>query len=81
MCFALLLLTITIYSCKKSETPVLKEDATTDISASIIAKIKEIGFTTDGIKESGDYYLVEGDILISNKSLSAVHNAKKNNKC
>jgi len=72
MCLAALALTLSISSCKKSESPVVAPEAKVDVDATTIAKIKEMGFNTDGIKESGDYYVVEGDILISKKSLSAV---------
>jgi hypothetical protein len=77
MGLAVLLLTLSIASCKKSENPVIAPDTIADINPAIVSKIKDMGFATDGIKESGDYYVVEGDILISKKSLSKVKNAEK----
>jgi predicted Zn-dependent protease len=77
MCFALLLVAIGISSCKKSETPIITPDAKVQVDPLAIAKIKEMGFKTDGIKESGAFYVVEGDILISKESLSATKTAKK----
>ncbi|WP_145856198.1 M57 family metalloprotease [Pedobacter suwonensis] len=71
MCLAFLLLTLSIYSCKKSESPVITTDSKAEVASATIAKIKEMGLSTDGIKESGDYYIVEGDILISKVSLSS----------
>lgn len=77
MGLAALLLTLSIYSCKKSEPPVIATESKAEVDATALAKIKEMGFQTDGIKESGDYYVVEGDILISKKSLSTVKNIEK----
>ncbi|GAA4197855.1 hypothetical protein GCM10022289_05700 [Pedobacter jeongneungensis] len=71
------MLTLSIYSCKKSETPVIAPDNKVEVEPNALAKIKELGFATDGIKESGDYYVVEGDILISKKSLTTVKIAEK----
>lgn len=75
MGLAALLLTLSIYSCKKSEPSVTATES--KVESTTLAKIKEMGFQTDGIKESGDYYVVEGDILISKKSLSTVKNIEK----
>lgn len=66
---AVLLLTLTISSCKKSESPTSSQDEKAKIDLSIIAKIKDMGFKTDGIKEFGEYYVVEDDIMIQKKSL------------
>nr|WP_315423024.1 M57 family metalloprotease [uncultured Pedobacter sp.] len=77
MGLAALLLTLSIYSCKKSEPSVIATESKAEVDATALAKIKEMGFQTDGIKESGDYYVVEGDILISKKSLSTVKNIEK----
>ncbi|WP_431292389.1 M57 family metalloprotease [Pedobacter sp. P26] len=77
MGLAALLLTLSIYSCKKSEPSVIATESKAQVDATALAKIKEMGFQTDGIKESGDYYVVEGDILISKKSLSTDKNTEK----
>jgi len=69
MCFSLLL-TLSISSCKKSEAPVVTPETKLEVDATTIAKIKELGFQTQNIKEFGEYYIVEDDIMISKKSLS-----------
>ena len=68
---ALLLLTITVFSCKKSENLTTALDSKVKVDSSIIAKIKALGFQTKGITEFQEYYIVEGDIMISKKSLSS----------
>lgn len=69
MCLALLL-SLGISSCKKSEIPVISPEPKVDVDATTIAQIKEMGFRTDNIKEFGEYYIIEDDIMISKKSLS-----------
>ncbi|QNR85472.1 hypothetical protein H9N25_03035 [Pedobacter riviphilus] len=77
MCLTLVLFTLTIYSCKKSESPVVAPEAKVDIDPTAVARIKEMGFQTDGIKEFGSYYIVEGDILIAKESLAATKTSAK----
>lgn len=77
MCLTLVLFTLTIYSCKKSESPTVAPEAKVDIDPAAVARIKELGFQTDGIKESGDYYIVEGDIRIAKNALNANKNPEK----
>lgn len=77
MCLGLLL-ALGISSCKKSETPVIVDSpAKVEIDATMLAKIKELGFQTDNIRESGDYYVVEGDIRIAKSALSATKSQEK----
>lgn len=66
---AILLAAFIIPGCKKTENNTIANE-TSAIDPSIISKIKELGFQTDGIREFGEYYVVEDDIMISKKSLS-----------
>lgn len=77
MGLAALLLTLSIYSCKKSEPSVIATESKAEVDATALAKIKEMGFQTEGIKEFGDYYVVEDDIMISKESLSATKISRK----
>ncbi|MDB5251051.1 MAG: hypothetical protein JWP27_220 [Flaviaesturariibacter sp.] len=55
---------LTLVSCKKD----VKEDA---ISSETLNQIQSLGFSTDGVKKVGADFLVEGDIMLSQKDLQS----------
>ncbi|HVI44512.1 MAG TPA: M57 family metalloprotease [Chitinophaga sp.] len=61
-------------ACRKDE---VKEDNKDKISQNIISQIKGQGFNTNEIRRVKDGYVVEGDIFLSDKSLSQGANGKK----
>lgn len=59
---------IVISSCSKNNNqPAQKSDA---VSAAVLTKIANLGFSTDEVVKRGDAYLVEGDILLTAANLS-----------
>ena len=62
------LLTIGFISCQKKENP-KTVDTNTEISASAKAKINKLGFSAAGAQKVPGGYLVEGDILLTEKIL------------
>lgn len=69
LCFALVLTALTISSCKKSDPIITSQVDLAEIDPLILAKIKGMGFNTDGIREFGDFYVIEDDIMISKNPL------------
>lgn len=63
---ALLMLAAALPSCKKDANT----ESATAISSDVAARIERLGFSADGAQKVGDEYLVEGDILLSENSLS-----------
>lgn len=72
--YATILLIIVLSSCQKEdiELPISQQLPETsleiDTTSSMYLKIKELGFIIDSIKDIGEYYLVEGDILFPKSS-------------
>jgi len=66
------LATLVIVSCQKTKTAP-EASTTTDISADILAKIKDLGFSTSGVVKDEDGYRVEGDIVLSSDLLSGAN--------
>jgi hypothetical protein len=64
-CIALLALS----SCKKTSNDVVPVDD--GISASVKAKIAALGFSTNGVRQTEDGYLVEGDINLTDELLNS----------
>src|SRR5687768_16430141 len=57
-------------ACKKeTEEIVIQEEISTDV----LAKIKALGFGTGSVQKVEDGYLVEGDILLTDKHLNKSH--------
>ena len=64
----LTLSTFVIISCQKNKTePAV---STSDISVDVLAKIKNLGFSTSGVVKDEDGYRVEGDIVLTNELLN-----------
>ncbi|WP_443944032.1 hypothetical protein ACJVDH_14040 [Pedobacter sp. AW1-32] len=63
-----LALTLIIVSCKKTETNIESTDFS-KVDALVLSKISAMGFDTKNIEVLKDFYLVEGDILLDQKSL------------
>jgi len=59
---------LVIISCQKNKTE--PTAATTDISADVLAKIKNLGFSTTGVIKDEEGYRVEGDIVLTNELLN-----------
>ena len=57
-------------SCQKQSPKTTATDQTT--SADILAKIKALGFGTEGVVKQSNGYLVEGDIVLTNELLNSV---------
>ena len=58
---------MTMTSCKKS----VNEPAAPEISATAIARIQSLGFSSEGVKKVAGGFLVEGDILLSDADLNS----------
>ncbi|WP_443946495.1 M57 family metalloprotease [Pedobacter sp. AW1-32] len=61
-------LILCIFSCRKNNTDTPPEN--TDIPASVLAQISNLGFSTNQVVKTSGGYLVEGDILLTNANLS-----------
>ncbi|HVI47180.1 MAG TPA: M57 family metalloprotease [Chitinophaga sp.] len=61
-------------SCRKDQT---EEKPKTAISGDVIAQIKALGFNTNELRRVDDGYVVEGDIFLSDKSLTQKADGKK----
>jgi hypothetical protein len=57
-----------LFSCTKNNSQPAKQ--TTAVSADVLKKISDLGFSTDEVRKQGDNYLVEGDILLTSANLS-----------
>lgn len=68
MPFAVICFTaLTFVSCKKDA----KTTASTDeVSQATLAQIKNLGFSTDGVRKVNNGYLVEGDIVLTAENLN-----------
>ncbi len=65
-CQFLLLASILVFnSCSKSHEDFDSKSQTTTVNNSVIAYIKELGYQDSDIKDLGDDYLVDGDLLFS----------------
>jgi dual-action HEIGH metallo-peptidase len=64
---AICLLALTVSSCKKETHETIRDE----VSPEVLAKISNLGFSTDGVKKEAGGYLVEGDILLSPSDLDA----------
>ena len=54
------------FACTKDkQSGTEKTVAATDVSASVLKNIKDLGFSTDQVRKVGDNYLVEGDIMLT----------------
>ncbi|MCZ4245033.1 M57 family metalloprotease [Pedobacter punctiformis] len=68
---ALCALMVGIYACKKNVSTSPQETETkSDISANVLAQIKDLGFSTENARVVDGGYLVEGDILLTQANLS-----------
>ncbi|RYZ62248.1 MAG: matrixin family metalloprotease [Chitinophagaceae bacterium] len=67
--FALLL-----SACKKEARGVASEE---EVSPTVVAQIKNMGFRTDGIMKVEEGYLVEGDIVLTNEDLAGLPTSKE----
>lgn len=67
--FLLVCAPLLVTSCKKESTPA--ETANT-LSEAILSKIRTLGFSTQNVKKIPEGYLVEGDILLTEKDLETV---------
>lgn len=77
-CFAVALFTALIFTaCKKDSTEALPTPPTSadEISAAVLAKITNLGFSTEGVKKIEEGYLVEGDIILTPENLKARPNS------
>src|SRR5882757_1718212 len=59
-----------VISCKKQSGNTQTTDNT--LSTDVLAKIKALGFGTDGVIQQDNGYLVEGDIVLTNELLNSV---------
>ncbi|MBW8684890.1 zinc-dependent metalloprotease [Chitinophaga sp. B61] len=59
-----------IVSCKKESAPVTTTEDQSAVSQSTLDRISALGFSTAGVRKFNDGYLVEGDILLSEKDLA-----------
>lgn len=64
--FILSVVSSLLFSCKKTEIAPQKADI--DQDKSVLGYIKKLGYRDSEIKDIGDEYLVDGDILFSKKS-------------
>src|SRR5688572_21106192 len=64
--------TVLITACKK-EAPEFQQEVQEEISTEVLAKIKALGFGTGSVQKVEDGYLVEGDILLTDKHLNKSH--------
>jgi hypothetical protein len=68
---AILVATVLITACKKEfDGPEIAQE---EISSDVLAKIKALGFGTGSVQKVEDGYLVEGDILLTDKHLNKSH--------
>ncbi len=57
-----------LVACKKNDT----KQATPEVSPAVLSQIKNLGFSTDGVKAHENGYLVEGDILLTPNDLQGI---------
>ncbi|AYA38586.1 protease [Hymenobacter oligotrophus] len=57
---------VALSSCSKEENVQVKDQ----VSDEVVTKLHDLGFNTDNVQKLDDGYLVEGDIFMSNASLS-----------
>ncbi len=57
-----------LFSCNKNNSQPTQQ--TPAVSADVLKKIGDLGFSTDEVRKQGDGYLVEGDILLTTANLS-----------
>ena len=70
--FALTVSVFVFNSCKKE----IKQESVATVSTSVKDKISMLGFSTQNVSVHEDGYLVEGDIIITEKELNAVPSAQ-----
>jgi hypothetical protein len=69
--FAAVLLASVLFACTKSnQTADVKLQATSEISASTLKNISDLGFSTTEARKVDGGYLVEGDILLTDENLT-----------
>jgi hypothetical protein len=69
--FAAVLLASVLFACTKSnQTADVKLQATSEISASTLKSISDLGFSTTEARKVDGGYLVEGDILLTDENLT-----------
>lgn len=61
------LLCFVLFSCKKNSNETVVEP----ISQEVLARIAELGFSTDNVQTHSEGYLVEGDIVVTKEHLSS----------
>lgn len=65
---ALLVVVVCFYSCKENNTEKITEAPDKDpVSAEKLAQIKALGFSTNGVKKTASGYIVEGDLLLTDR--------------
>ncbi|MFN7015043.1 MAG: M57 family metalloprotease, partial [Bacteroidia bacterium] len=67
----LALLSPAFYACNEDETAAVKEQPT--VSEEVLYQIKKLGFSTENVIKEGSGYIVEGDILLSEKELQEAY--------
>src|SRR5688572_19038461 len=70
--FALTISLFVFNSCKKE----IKQESVATVSSSVKDKISRLGFSTQNVSVHEDGYLVEGDIIITEKELDAIPSAQ-----
>jgi hypothetical protein len=58
-----------LFSCSKDKSG-LTTAKTDEVSADVLKKISDLGFSTDDVHKRGSSYLVEGDILLTTANLA-----------
>ncbi|WP_131538044.1 M57 family metalloprotease [Pedobacter nototheniae] len=67
----LCVLIVGIYACKKNGSTSQQEvEPKSNVSANVLAQIKNLGFSTENAREVDGGYLVEGDIFLTQANLS-----------
>lgn len=59
-----------MYACRKSQDQTTQVEEQQQISATVTAQIKNLGFNTDNIKQVDGGYVVEGDIFLNADNLA-----------
>ncbi|SFO45837.1 Ricin-type beta-trefoil lectin domain-like [Chitinophaga sp. YR627] len=62
-----------LISCQKDQ---VREQSKNGITSEVIGQIKALGFSTNDVKRVENGYVVEGDIFLSDKSLTAKNNGR-----
>jgi hypothetical protein len=68
--FAAVLLASVLFACTKSNQTAVKLEAKSEISASTLKRISDLGFSTAEARKVDGGYLVEGDILLTDENLT-----------